>query len=105
MRCGWRGGVVLSASGQQGHKTRLGLPESGVCGDIVTVSQPVSTTCGNKAVVREPVCKWHAFTFPSKAVTGSAVQFHSGVSIMPPHHDLEDVHISGRRHDGYTASC
>ena len=53
--------------------------------------------------VPDPNCRRHGFTFPSNDVAGSAAQFNSSVSIVPPRHMTQPASAFWRRHDGYTA--
>ena len=45
---------------------------------------------------------WHSFTFSSNCVAGSAAQFNSGASAVPPPVAPQAARFL-RRHDGYTA--
>ena len=68
------------------------------------MDKPVTGWAVRAAAVRIPLLRWHGFTFPSKPVAGSAVQFNCSVSIVPPHQILGKMDAYPRRHDGYTAS-
>ena len=93
----------VPAAGQSAT-TPVCLAHGGSLRPNVGVRSPVSITRPSRAAVRRPQCKRHVFTFPSKAIAGAAVQFNSGLSIMPPPHTLDNSHTLDRRHDGYTAS-
>jgi hypothetical protein len=69
-----------------------GLPTAALAGNVPTL--PI-VTFGS----------WHGFTFPSKAVAGSAAQFNRSVSLSPPHSSsLHILNTCSRRLARYTAS-
>ena len=72
-------------------------------GQYPGMSKPVISTPGGLAEVQTPLWKWHGFTFPSKGVAGSAAQFNSSVSLVPPPHRAGKIDADRRRHEGYTA--
>ena len=67
------------------------------------MSKPVTSTLGGLPQVQTPLWEWHGFTFPSKGVAGSAAQFNSSVSLVPPPHLAGEIDAGRRRHEGYTA--